>query len=62
MSDLLQKSLNDIAGEYIKWFFIVSFLLLLQGFTGRHGIVVMDFDCYTGDRSSIPTNGDSLGK
>ena len=29
----------------------------------RHrGIVVMDFDCYTGDRGSIPTHGDSLGK
>ena len=28
----------------------------------RRGIVVMDFDCYTGDRSSIPTHDDSLGK
>ena len=26
------------------------------------GIVVMDFDCYTGDRGSIPTHGDSFGK
>ena len=25
-------------------------------------IVVMDFDCYTGDRGSIPTHGDSLDK
>ena len=28
----------------------------------RRGIVVMDFDCYTGDRSLIPTHGDSLDK
>ena len=28
----------------------------------RLGIVVKDFDCCTGDRSSIPTRGDSLGK
>ena len=26
------------------------------------GIVVMNFDCYTGDRGSIPAHGDSLGK
>ena len=26
------------------------------------GIVAMDFDCYTGDRGSIPAHGDSLGK
>ena len=25
-------------------------------------LVVMDFDCYTGDRGLIPTHGDSLGK
>ena len=29
---------------------------------GRFGIVVLDFDCYTGDRSSILTHRDSLGK
>ena len=28
----------------------------------RRGIVVKDFDCYTGDRGSIPAHGDSLGK
>ena len=28
----------------------------------RLGIVVMDFDCYTGDCSSIPTHDDSLSK
>ena len=28
----------------------------------RRGIVVMDFDCYTGDRGSVPAHGDSLGK
>ena len=28
----------------------------------RRGIVVMDFDCYTGDHGSIPAHGDSLGK
>ena len=28
--------------------------------TRRRGIVVMDFDCYTDDRGSIPTHGDSL--
>ena len=28
----------------------------------RRGLVVMDFDCYTGDHGSIPTHADSLGK
>ena len=28
----------------------------------RRGIVVMDFDCYTGNCGSIPAHGDSLGK
>ena len=27
---------------------------------GRRGIVVMDFDCYTGNHGSIPTHGDSF--
>jgi len=34
---------------------------VIQSFE-RRGIVVMNFDCYTGDRSSIPTHGNSLGK
>ena len=29
---------------------------------GRRGIVVMDFDCYSGDRGWILAHGDSLGK
>ena len=45
-----------------------NYLLLLNIIIGLvlanrcRGLVVMDFDCYTGDRSSIPTHGDSLGK
>ena len=31
-------------------------------FEWHRGIVVIDFDCYTGDRGLIPTHGDSLGK
>ena len=39
-----------------------SFSFLETQETRRRGLVVMDFDCYIGDRSSIPTQGDSLGK
>ena len=29
---------------------------------GRHGIVVIDCDCYAGDWGSTPIHSDSLGK
>ena len=31
-------------------------------FWRRYIVVIMDFDCYTGDRDLIPTHDDSLGK
>ena len=40
---------------------IMIILFELLSFARRRGIVVMDFDCYTGDRGSIPAHSDSLG-
>ena len=39
--------------NYLSWTYFLHW--------GR-GIVVMDFNCYTGDRGSIPTHCDSFGK
>ena len=36
--------------------------LALDSEKRRRDLVVMDFDCYTGDRGSIATHGDSLSK
>ena len=43
---------------------IIIFITLLYHTTpSRHrGIVVMDFDCYTGDHGLIPAHRNSLGK
>ena len=43
---------------YVCTLFKVDQILALQDGI----VVVMDFDCYTGDSASIPTHGDSLGK
>ena len=45
-----------------NWYTSLNILKFALQSARRHGIVVMDFDCYTGDRSSIPTHGDSHGK
>ena len=39
-----------------------NLFVLLRRPIRRHGIVVIHFDCYTGNHSSIPTHSDSFGK
>ena len=56
---LLKREETSRSGSGADWLvFVQTYANKLR----RCGIVVMDFDCYTGDRSSIPTHSDSLGK
>ena len=62
---LYQEQESDITQNC--WFSRAHLMLILSNFRflrvrEQSGIVVMDFYCFTGDRSSIPTHDDSLGK
>ena len=45
-----------------KELFLCKAVTLRHNKNSRRGIVVMDFNCYTGDCDSIPTHSNSLGK